>query len=152
MLTRILFTTYVTLGLLFPISAQLYTFKSFRDDNGLGQNYVYSLSQNEQGFLFIGTGEGFSVFEGDRFHNYTGADGLAESFVTAHMTVEDRTYIGHFQGGISIYKDKRFSKIKSKELEGVKVNGFFRDEKGKTFVYTQGKGLYEIVQGKTGSS
>lgn len=147
MLKKILIATTVTLGLIFPLHAQLYTFKSYTDDNGLGQNYVYSLSQSAQGFLLIGTGDGFTVFEGDRFHNYTAANGLAENFVTAHLTTEDRTYIGHFQGGISIYKDRRFTKLKSRELEGVKINGFFEDKDRHAYVYTQGKGIYRMQAG-----
>lgn len=144
MFHKLLITTCAVFALLFRAEGQLYTFRCYTDDNGLGQNYVYSLSQNEQGFLFIGTGEGFTVFEGDRFHNYTTSDGLAENFVTAHLTTKDRTYIGHFQGGISIYRDRRFSKLKSSVLEGVKINGFFEDKESNVFVYTQGKGLYKI--------
>jgi len=147
MFKKILLSAALILGLVSSFSAQLYTIKSYTDDNGLAQNYVYSLSQNEQGFLYIGTGEGFSIFQGNRFKTLTVKDGLAENFVTAHITMGKKTVIGHFQGGISIYENNRVTKIKNKDLEGVKINGFLQDKDNNLLVYTQGKGIYKIGAG-----
>lgn len=141
---RISLAGLLVFGIIQTLSAQLYNIKSYTDDNGLAQNYVYSMSQNENGFLLIGTGDGFNVFDGDKFKTYTIKNGLAENFVTAHLTFGKKTIIGHFQGGISIYENNRFKKIKREELENVKINGFLQDKNGDILIYTQGKGLFKL--------
>ncbi|WP_343636506.1 two-component regulator propeller domain-containing protein [Fluviicola sp.] len=148
MLNRISLAGLLVFGIIQTLSAQLYNIKSYTDDNGLAQNYVYSMSQNENGFLLIGTGDGFNVFEGDKFKTFTVKNGLAENFVTAHATFGKKTIIGHFQGGITIYENNRFKKIKKTELENVKVNGFVQDKNGDILIYTQGKGLFKFNQKK----
>ncbi|MGV3609900.1 MAG: two-component regulator propeller domain-containing protein [Fluviicola sp.] len=146
MLHRISLLLVLVFGISQSFNAQLYNIKSYTDDNGLAQNYVYSISQNENGLLLIGTGDGFNVFDGDRFKTFRVKDGLAEDFVTAHLTFDQKTIIGHFQGGITIYENNRFKKIKKEELENVKINGFLLDKKKDVIVYTQGKGLFKLDQ------
>ena len=59
--------------------AQTYNFKIFTEDNGLPQSYIYNINQGKYGFLNVSTGDGFSVFDGLKFTNYTKKDGLAEN-------------------------------------------------------------------------
>lgn len=148
MLNRISFAAIFILYLGHSVSAQLYNIKLYTDDNGLAQNYIYSISQSKNGFLLIGTGEGFTVFDGDKFKTFTTKDGLAENFVTAHKTFGKKTIIGHFEGGISFYENNHFTKIKKTELENVKINGFLLDKNKKILVYTQGKGLFRLDEKK----
>jgi ligand-binding sensor domain-containing protein/serine phosphatase RsbU (regulator of sigma subunit) len=148
MLHKIKLAFFLVIGTIQSVNAQLYNIKTYTDDNGLAQNYVYSMSQNENGFLLIGTGDGFNIFDGDRFKTYTVKNGLAENFVTSHITFDKKTIIGHFQGGISFYENNRFTRIKKKELENVKINGFLLDKKKDLIVYTQGKGLFKLNEKK----
>lgn len=48
-------------------------------DDGLPNNYVYDLLQDEKGFMWFATESGLSRFDGYFFHNYTVMDGIAKN-------------------------------------------------------------------------
>ena len=53
---------------------QVYDFNLYTEDNGLAQNYIYSISQSTDGFIYLSTGNGFVVYEGNKFKTYTTND------------------------------------------------------------------------------
>ena len=48
---------------------------------GLISNYVMTICQDSKGYLWIGTTDGISIFDGTKFNNITTADGLSFSLV-----------------------------------------------------------------------
>jgi ligand-binding sensor domain-containing protein/serine phosphatase RsbU (regulator of sigma subunit) len=131
--------------LLSPLMAQTYSFRNFSDEEGLPQSYIYSISQNKDGFLNLSTGTGFCTFDGNSFKNNTVKDGLSENFVTTHFT-DSRgiLWLGHFQSGISFMKGTSFHKLKSESIQSFKVNQFVEDKEKNLWVATQGGGVYMI--------
>lgn len=128
------------------INAQYVSFKHFTSDNGLSEQFVYSVNQNRNGYLFVGTGNGLSVFGGYNFNNYTTRDGLASNFVTT--TYEDNkniTWIGHFQNGISYYTNGHFGKLSNSMLNTVKVNKILGDEKNNVYALSSGLGIVQLL-------
>ncbi len=86
--------------------AQVYHFNLYTEDNGLAQNYIYSISQASDGFLYLSTGNGFVSFEGNKFKSYTANDSLCENFVNTHFIDSRKTvWLGHYQMGISYLKN-----------------------------------------------
>lgn len=55
---------------------QNYKVRNFDEDDGLNQNSVYSISQDNQGYIWIGTDVGLYRYDGLQFTNYGIADGL----------------------------------------------------------------------------
>lgn len=51
-------------------AAQPYYFKHYRVEEGLGNNTVFSLSQDRRGFMWFGSKEGLSRFDGYTFKNF----------------------------------------------------------------------------------
>ncbi len=128
------------------LQAQYVSFKRFTSDDGLIEQFVYSIKQNKNGYLYVGTGNGLSIYGGYGFNNYTTNDGLASNFVTT--TYEDNkstTWIGHFQNGISYYTNGHFGKLSNSMLNTVKVNKIIGDEKNNVYALSSGLGIVQLV-------
>jgi ligand-binding sensor domain-containing protein len=125
--------------------SQIYNFKTYNEDNGLPQNYIYSISQTSDGFLYLSTGNGFSAFGGNKFKTFTSKDSLCENFVNIHFN-DSRgiIWLGHYQNGISYLKDSKFYKIKNSESLASKVISFTEDRKKNIWFVVQGIGIFYI--------
>ena len=89
-----------------------YSVRTFTNQDSLAQNYVYTVIQDSKKFLWIGTGQGLSVYDGKSIVNYRVLNGLAENFVTASaLHANGSVYFGHFEGGITLYDGISFSVI-----------------------------------------
>jgi signal transduction histidine kinase/ligand-binding sensor domain-containing protein len=105
---------------------------------------VYSINQGKFGTLWIGTGEGFCRFDGKKFEIYNTKDGLAENFVTSTFKdSQDRIWVGHFQGGISMYDNNQFQLI-NKGMAKSPIHAITQDSKGNIWLGTQSDGLLKI--------
>lgn len=127
--------------------AQHVNFKQFSTDDNLGQQFVYSISQNKNGFLYVGTGNGLSVFGGeDRFKNYTTKNGLSDNFVTStYQGGKNIIWIGHFQNGISYYTNNRFGHVVNSMLATVKINRIVGDDNNNVYALSSGLGIVQIL-------
>jgi signal transduction histidine kinase/ligand-binding sensor domain-containing protein len=67
-----------------PASAfsQILPFKTYTVKDGLLSNDIEAVAQDWRGFMWFGTTDGISVFDGKSFTNYTIHDGLPHSVVT----------------------------------------------------------------------
>ena len=63
-------------------SAQQLSLRRYGAAQGLAHNSVYCIYQDSKGYMWFGTGEGLSRFDGYRFTNYTTRDGLEHNNVT----------------------------------------------------------------------
>jgi len=82
--------------------AQSYQFSKFTTEQGLPQQYIYSLNQDNNGFIWIGTGDGIAKFDGISFQNFSKEDGLAENFISCSAQRQKNIiWLGHNKGGIS---------------------------------------------------
>ncbi len=55
----------------------------YTEEDGLADNDVYDVAKDELGYLWIGTNNGLSKFDGDKFINYHTTDGLPGNMVWA---------------------------------------------------------------------
>lgn len=75
----ILYTGVFTL--LFSANSQVYKFNSFTKLNGLPSDQITSIKQDNKGYIWIGTDEGLSRFDGNSFVNYNSINGLQDNFI-----------------------------------------------------------------------
>src|SRR5512133_26039 len=90
---------------------QQYSFKNFPDVTGLQQGYIYSMSQDSLGYLWIGTDNGLLRYNGDVFRQYTTLDSLADNFVTCMIPDHRTMWFGHMNGSVSVFDGKGFRKF-----------------------------------------
>ncbi len=85
------------------VLCQTLPFQSYTTRDGLPSNHVTALCQDSRGYLWIGTDNGLSVYDGTEFKNFTTADGLSNLYITD--IIESRKqpgtfWIGTIAGGL----------------------------------------------------
>ena len=79
--------------------AQQLSFRRYSVAQGLAHNSIHCIYQDSKGYMWFGTSEGLSRFDGYRFTNYTTRDGLVHNSVNDITEDRDgRLWIGTAQG------------------------------------------------------
>ena len=82
-----------------PAGAQKYFFDNYGIKQGLSEQKVYTLLQDSKDYIWLGTANGLSRFDGKRFENFTSHDSLSNGGVKC-ITEDSLGYIwfGHLMG------------------------------------------------------
>jgi ligand-binding sensor domain-containing protein/serine phosphatase RsbU (regulator of sigma subunit) len=94
---------------IFPVKAQNYFFDNYSIKQGLSEQKVYTLLQDSKDYIWLGTANGVSRFDGKKFENFTSRNSLATGGVKCIM--EDSLgfiWFGHLNGGISRFNGQKF--------------------------------------------
>jgi len=106
---------------LINLNAQSYFFENYSVEQGLSSSKVYSVMQDRNDWIWLGTESGVSRFDGLKFENFSARNGMAGGGVKS--LAEDslgRIWFGHLNGGISVYDEGKFMKLR---FDSVEVNG-----------------------------
>lgn len=124
------------------LNAQVYSFRHFNEDAGLVQSFVYNIKQDRNGFLYVATGNGLSVFSGYSFTNYSTANGLKENLITTmHHDSRNRVWLGHFEGGVTIFSGGKCSVLPESEKGHFKVAQILEISAGNFLILKNGLGI-----------
>ncbi len=149
---RLLLAAFPILLILFcgVAGAQIYDFKTYSVREGLLSNAVTSLCQDSYGYLWVGTGDGVSLYDGEVFRNYTVADGLASSLVNCIIEDLDNKgviWMGTNGGGVSRFKAGKFRTFKIGNSDwSERVNSLAEDSSGTLYCATD-DGVYRLKDG-----
>lgn len=124
------------------ILAQKFSFIQYNTSKGLPQSQVNTITQDESGYIWVGTFGGLARFDGQNFKNFGRNNGLLNNRITKLKVIHGQLYIGH-QQGISIKNsDNSFTSIpfvKDSALND--VSGFSAID-STIYITTNGGGLY----------
>ena len=124
------------------VSSQSYQFFNFGPSEGLCDKFAYTINQDPQGFLWIGTGRGLCRFDGKVFDQDFKGDSIPVSI--AHTSLLDsrgRLWFGHENGLLSILDDGEFKVIEPNDNFRSKVTAIREDAQGNILVLCQQSGL-----------
>ncbi len=142
---RFLFFIISIFGGAFNTYSQSYQFNKYGLEQGLLQQYVYTINQDNNGFIWIGTGEGVSIFDGVEFQNFTINDGLAENFISCSgQRQKNVIWYGHNKGGISKVTNGKIQTIIHDSIIGSKITGISVDQDNIVWASTQSGVLIKI--------
>ena len=123
--------------------AQTYHFDNYSVKEGLAQSSVYSIEQDAEGFVWLGTGSGVSRFDGNEIINYTTEDGLSDGAVRAmYIDTLGVIWFGHTSGGISRYYNGEIETLFSMSAD---ITSFSSDNEGNLWVSSHGDGVIKIT-------
>ena len=94
-----------------PLGAQKLFFDNYGVKQGLSGQKVNTLLQDSKDYIWLGTANGVSRFDGKKFENFSSRNGLAANGVKC--IIEDSLgyiWFGHYNGGISRYDGQKFEK------------------------------------------
>jgi ligand-binding sensor domain-containing protein/signal transduction histidine kinase len=130
-----------------PLLSQTLPFRTYTVDHGLAQSRAYCVMQDSKGYLWIGTQDGVSKFDGLNFHTYTTNEGLVNNRVLALME-DDRNNIWlGAAGGVSIFNESGYVNLtKSDGLAGDIVHDILQENDRSIWIATEG-GLSNYIDG-----
>lgn len=145
---RLLHVIIVLFFLGFSLNGQQYSFISFSTPEGLPQSQVNSITQDHDGYLWVGTFGGLSKFNGKSFTNYNVSDGLLNNRVHSLSYINKRLFVGH-NNGVS-YQCKKDSFCYKALPENVALSNISKivDFENKIYVATNGSGLFRLDSDK----
>ena len=91
--------------------AQQILFKSYSIQDGLIANTVRTIFQDSAGFIWIGTWEGLSKYDGYRFTNFTTANGLSHNVVNDIFEKDNQLLIAENDGTVDAIQNDHVQKI-----------------------------------------
>lgn len=137
----------------FVVNAQRIFSTAYTMDDGLAANRVYSILQDSCGFMWFGTDDGLSRFDGVRFKNYYLSEYInattSNSVKKIFIDRRGRMWIG-LDSGIVIYDSKTdtFTPFNAKTETGETIQTYvtdmIEDSDGEVWIATNGKGLYRF--------
>jgi ligand-binding sensor domain-containing protein len=128
------------------IFSQTYFFDNYSRTEGLEQSKVYCIVQDKLQYIWLGTKDGVSRFDGINFLNYTTENDLAPGGVRV-MFIDsyNSLWLGHEGGGISRYNGKTFEKIVLADtLVRSDITSIIQDKDNQLWVTTEKDGALVI--------
>ena len=119
------------------LHAQQYNFKNYSVENGLPYIQIFTLFQDNLGYLWSGGYGGASKFNGKTFQHYSPKNGLANHYVNCIMQHKNQVLIGTIDGlsVIDNYNKKISANYTVKEgLPSNKINALCSDLKTKIWI------------------
>lgn len=93
-------------------NAQTYYFEHYGSKEGLSASKVYTIIQDDNDFIWLGTASGVTRFDGLRFENFSTSDGLAPGGVKSlYEDSSGRVWMGHIGGAVSLFENDSFKRI-----------------------------------------
>lgn len=90
---------------------QKYFFERYSSREGLSASKVYTMIQDANDFVWLGTGSGVTRFDGMEFENFTSSNGLAPGGVKSILDdSRGRLWLGHMGGGLTIFEGDKFQR------------------------------------------
>jgi ligand-binding sensor domain-containing protein/serine phosphatase RsbU (regulator of sigma subunit) len=133
----ILFTSFI-------VQAQQYQTTHFEKEKKLTEAFVYSIVQDNSGYLWIGTSNGLFRYNGFSFKYFTKSDSLADNFITSAINHNGKLWLGHKSGAFSVISETGIKKIKAPTKEAGSIAEFQEDANGFLWAATYSNGIYGI--------
>jgi ligand-binding sensor domain-containing protein/serine phosphatase RsbU (regulator of sigma subunit) len=132
-------------GNLNEITGQEYEFRQYGIEEGICYPFIYTVNQDKNGFIWLGTGEGLCKFDGFRFTDQFTPDSLPDAFVKETFRDSQGTlWFGHNDGSITRYDGTRFTIINTQGMNRSTINDIVQDTSGNILFATQNQGIIVV--------
>lgn len=143
---RNLFLTFSLSLLTTVVFGQKYSFVAYSTAEGLPQSQVTAITQDDKGYLWVGTIGGLTKFNGETFAHTTTREGLLNNRITSLDFFEETLWVGHDGGITTIIDGKITSYIFTGDDKSRPVDQILR-YKGAILVCSNGGGLFKLNEG-----
>ncbi len=124
-------------------TAQQFGFTQYTPKEGLAQSQVRCITQDAEGYLWLGTLGGVSRFDGHAFTNYALQEGLPDAQVNALLCAKDGTVWLGAGGSLVSFRGKQTRIIALPgEARDARILSLAEDPTGAILIGTDGAGLF----------
>lgn len=123
--------------------AQSYQFKNYGENDGLPDLFLYTINQDNDGFIWLGTGRGLCYFDGFEYHMAYESDTLETLFpVASHETKAGRIYFGFNDGTIHYTENRQLLQIPG--IQAGRISEIVESPDSLIYVITQNNGIFVV--------
>lgn len=127
-------------------SAQSYQFSNFGLAEGLCDQFAYTINQDPDGFLWVGTTQGLCRFDGRVFEQEFRGDSLPTSIAFCSLLdSKDRLWFGHDNGMLFMLEEGRFRQLTPAEGHRSTIRSIREDANGNIIALLQHSGLMIVT-------
>jgi ligand-binding sensor domain-containing protein len=120
-----------------------YTFRSYGPDQGLSNQAVTGLTQDRDGFIYVGTEDGLFRYDGSRFERFGTASGLlSDSIVATYREPGGRLWVLNAKGALAWAGSGPDPSVKAPILPAQRIESMAASRAGYLLVSTN-EGVYE---------
>jgi len=139
---KFIFQFFISLLVCIYSYSQEYSYTNFNIKNGLAGSTAYCITQDKDGFIWIGTETGVSRFDGTHFKNFTSSDGLPDAeILQIFADSKGRIWMAPFSKSVCYYyKGKIHNQDNDSTLKKIRLNGIvggFAEDKYGTILIRQ---------------
>jgi ligand-binding sensor domain-containing protein/serine phosphatase RsbU (regulator of sigma subunit) len=130
-------------------SGQTYRFRTYGTENNLPAEVVYSINQDDDGYLWVGTADGLSMFDGFEFFKVQFPDSAEGRYPT--VSLKDKhgiLWFGCNDGTLYHTAGKRLEQINLPDASGTGISSIIENPDGNIFIFPQRKPIYRISSDK----
>ncbi|MCD4769457.1 MAG: SpoIIE family protein phosphatase [Bacteroidales bacterium] len=146
---KVRFSIPVCLVLLFSFLnsySQIFNFRNFNIEEGLPGRFVYTINQDQNGFIWLGTNSGLTKFDGFRFYNVDSPDSTSTGFAVSSLDAGDGTvYFGMSDGNVYHTVGNNLETING--IDAFRINAILEDSGNGLIFISQSKGVYRYIPG-----
>ena len=130
-----------------PAKGQTCHFLHYGVENGLQNRFVYTINEDSNGFLWVGTGTELVRFDGKTFRKDMLPDSLQQSFVTTSLKDnQGDLWFGFNDGYVGYYREGKFRFFDVHRFSESRIFGLAQDFHGNILVASQNGGIFSIEQ------
>ena len=109
---RFLLLFYLVFYSLFSFSQLQCNFENYSREQGLSDNFIYSISQDSNKYIWMATSFGINKFDGIQFQHYVKSDNLNKSvlrndFMCSYIDLKGRLWFGSHNGTVMRYDNSK---------------------------------------------
>ena len=139
------YTIILTLICVQNLFGQMYQFKQYSIDEGLSHPFVYTINEDKNGFIWVGTGEGLCRFDGFEFKISEEDGALTNGFVSSsYLDKNGILWFGHNSGQVTYYDGNEIKLLSINSEINSSITDIESDLEGNVFISTQNNGLLKV--------
>src|SRR3989304_5595035 len=162
-ITPINFTVILPVLIFLLLTANNYSqqenlkFKHITSDDGLSQNFISCILQDQKGFMWFGSKDGLNRYDGYSFvvyqHDPFDTTTISDNFITS-LFEDSRGYIwvGTLNGGLNCLQREtetfiriHFRSVVSESFADNEIKSIAEDAKGNIWIGTHGDGIFKLT-------
>lgn len=135
----------ILFGFVGILHSQDFHFNNYSTEDGLSDRFIYTINQDNLGYLWLGTGSGLSRFDGFEFRTDFLPDSLSESFFNCSLKDSlGSLWFGSNDGLVIQYDGHNFINYNLRDYTSGAITGLIEGQDRTILVSTQNGGLIKI--------
>jgi ligand-binding sensor domain-containing protein/serine phosphatase RsbU (regulator of sigma subunit) len=141
---KIIFSTIMCLFLFsVQLNAQTFRFRNYGPDSKIPNRFIYTINQDNNGYLWVGTGKGLSKFDGFEFYNVGFPDSVTSRFATSAIKDKNGTLWFGCNDGTVFYTTE--NGLMSLDLSNNKtISAVLEGPDGFIYIFPQGGEIFKV--------